>query len=143
MSPHAVAVAHLDLTGHNALDYPSIEPSMPRRAQDESDVSQILFCKLYHLNNYRKDLIKRDASGQNVTTYYADATDEADECLAKIQAIANAGLSMTTFPSLADIQTLTTAMSSMEKALANSAVLATLVSFATTVIQTIPAKNMT
>ena len=76
-----------------------------------------------------------------VMEYYGDATDEADECLAKIQAIANQQ-AVTTFPKTHDIQKLTTAMSQMEKAIADSAVLASLVVFVDTVLKTIQAKGV-
>lgn len=141
-SAHALAVAHLDVTGQSPLDYPSLEPDMPSQVQSDADVSQILFCKLHHINSYRKDLLRRNASGQNVTTYYADATNEADECLAKIQAIANGDLSITKFPSTGEIQTLTTAMKGLEKAIAVSDIFTTIVGLAEAVISTIPAKNV-
>src|SRR5260221_10447038 len=136
MDDHGLAVAHLDVTGHAPTDYPSVEPTMPIEAQNNADVCQLLFCKLYHLNSYRKELIRRDATGQEVTTSYADATDETDECLAKTQAIVNQQIAVITFPQPPEIQALTTAMAKMETAIANSARLVSLVSFADTVIKT-------
>jgi len=139
---HASAIAHFDLTDHAPLDYPPTEPPMPSHAELHSDVVFVLLCKLYHLNNYRKDLIKRDASAEDVTEPYGDATNEADICLAKMHAIANLTLTVTNFPTDSEIQQLSQAMTQMETAIANSANLTTLMNFADSVIQTIPAHNI-
>ena|SRR5712691_7483450 len=133
---------NIDPTGHAPLDDPPVEPAMPTSVSTDGDMAQLLFCKLFHLNSYRKELIRLDASGVNVTTPYADATNEADECLAKLQALANRTLAVTFFPQLGEIQSLTTAMRQMESAITNSAILTSLVGFADTVINTIPAKGI-
>lgn len=140
--PHTMAIAHLDVTGHAPLDYPSIEPTMPTTINNAADIAQALYCKLYHINKYRRELIRRDGDGQNVTNAYADATNEADECLAKLEAIANATAGVAPYPSAADIQRLRAAMSQLEAAITSSAALTLLIGVAHLVITTIPAHNV-
>lgn len=139
---HAFAVAHLDLVGQAPMDHPVIEPTMPTPPiATDGDMSQVLYCKLFHLNNYRKELLLRDADGQNVTDAYAEATNEANECLAKIQTISGA-LAVLTFPTADDIQKLTAAMNRLETAVANAANLTLLINVAHMVITTIRADQV-
>src|SRR5260370_36982381 len=113
----------IDITGGPPLNNSSVEPQMPTSAATNDDVAQILFCKVFHLNNYRKDLIRRDAAGENVTTPYADATAEVQSCLAKLEALANRTLAVIAFPPPAEIHRLTPAMPEMKTAIPNATVL--------------------
>lgn len=132
----------IDTTRDPPLNNSSVEPQMPTSAATNDDVAQILFCKVFHLNNYRKDLIRRDAAGENVTTPYADATAEVQSCLAKLEALANRTLAVIAFPAPAEIQRLTSAMREMESAITNSAVVTSLVRSGDTVINTIAARGI-
>jgi hypothetical protein len=124
------------------LDNPPIRPAMPTEMTTDGDMAQLLKCKVYALNDYRKDLIRRDTRGENVATAYADAVNEVNECLAKLQALANRTLAVTSFPTAADRQTLSAAMESMETAIAGAANLATLAGLGDTVIRAVPGRGV-